>query len=98
MLHVMATGWVATLAVIAALLIMDWLVLGRRPHAASFGEAARWSAFYIAGGAAVRGGVRFRDGMGAWVAVLRWIRGREEPFRGQPVRVLDHHQRVRRVG
>jgi tellurite resistance protein TerC len=45
---VTASGWVATLAVIAGLLIMDWLVLGRRPHAVRFGEAARWSAFYIA--------------------------------------------------
>jgi hypothetical protein len=53
MLDVTAAGWAATLALIAALLILDWLLLGRRPHMVrphmvSFGEAARWSAFYIA--------------------------------------------------
>ena len=48
MLHVTAAGWAATLAVIAGLLIVDWFVLGRRPHTVRFGEAARWSAFYIA--------------------------------------------------
>ena len=48
MLHVTAAGWAATLALIAGLLILDWLLLGRRPHTVRFGEAARWSAFYIA--------------------------------------------------
>ena len=48
MLHVTAAGWAATLAVISGLLIVDWFVLGRRPHTVRFGEAARWSAFYIA--------------------------------------------------
>ncbi len=45
MLHVTVAGWAATLALIAGLLILDWLLLGRRPHAVRFGEAARWSAF-----------------------------------------------------
>jgi tellurite resistance protein TerC len=48
MLHVTAAGWAATLALIASLLVLDWLLLGRRPHAVRFGEAVRWSAFYIA--------------------------------------------------
>ena len=48
MLYVTVAGWAATLALIAGLLILDWLLLGRRPHAVRFGEAARWSAFYIA--------------------------------------------------
>jgi tellurite resistance protein TerC len=47
-LHVTVAGWAATLGLIAGLLGLDWLLLGRRPHAVRFGEAARWSAFYIA--------------------------------------------------
>jgi tellurite resistance protein TerC len=47
-LHVTATAWIATLALIAALLVLDWLVLGRRAHAIEFGEAIRWSLFYVA--------------------------------------------------
>ncbi len=43
-----AAGWAVTLIVIAALLVLDWLVRGRRPHAVGFGEAARWSAFFVA--------------------------------------------------
>ena len=37
-----------TVGAIVSLLVLDWLVLGRRPHAVGFGEAARWSAFYVA--------------------------------------------------
>jgi tellurite resistance protein TerC len=48
MLHVTAAGWAATFAAIGCLLAIDWLVLGRRAHAVGLGEAARWSAFYIA--------------------------------------------------
>jgi tellurite resistance protein TerC len=48
MLHVTAAGWAVTLALIAGLLVLDWVLLGRRPHAVRFGEAARWSVFYIA--------------------------------------------------
>ncbi len=43
-----AAGWAATLGLIVGLLGLDWLLLGRRPHTVSFGEATRWSAFYIA--------------------------------------------------
>jgi tellurite resistance protein TerC len=57
MLDVTPTGWAATLAVIAGLLALDWYVLGRRPHAISIGEAARWSILYIA--VAVLFGVAF---------------------------------------
>ena len=45
---VTAGGWSVTVAVIVGLLGLDWLLLGRRPHAVRFGEAARWSAFYVA--------------------------------------------------
>jgi TerC family integral membrane protein len=48
MLHVTASAWALTIGAIAGLLGLDWLLLGRRPHAVRVGEAARWSAFYIA--------------------------------------------------
>ena len=47
-MHVTAAAWALTLALIAGLLALDWLRLGRRPHKVSFGEAIRWSLFYIA--------------------------------------------------
>ena len=47
MLEVTAAGWAATIAVIAVLLGLDWMVLGRGPHAVELGQAARWSIFYI---------------------------------------------------
>ena len=48
MLEITAGGWAATLVVITALLLLDWFVLGRRPHAVRLGEAAHWSVFYVA--------------------------------------------------
>jgi len=48
MLHVIAVTWVVTLVLIAGLLAVDWLLLARRPHEVGFGEAVRWSVFYIA--------------------------------------------------
>ncbi len=42
-----AAGWAATIALIVALLGLDWIVLGRRPHAVGFGTALLWSSFYI---------------------------------------------------
>ena len=47
-MHVTAAAWAVTLALIAGLLALDWLLLGRRPHAVGFREALRWSLFYIA--------------------------------------------------
>ncbi len=47
-LHVTAAGWAATVGLVAGLLCLDWLVLGRRSRAVSFSEAVRWSLFYIA--------------------------------------------------
>ncbi len=55
MLHVSTAGWAVTLALIAGLLALDWLLLGRRPHRVALGEAIRWSVFYI--GVAVLFGV-----------------------------------------
>jgi tellurite resistance protein TerC len=48
MLEVTAIGWAATLGPLAALLGLDLLRAGRRPHAVGFREAALWSLFYIA--------------------------------------------------
>lgn len=46
-MHVTAAAWAVTLTLIAGLLALDWLLLGRRPHTVGFGEAIRWSLFYI---------------------------------------------------
>jgi len=46
-LHFTVAAWVVTLALIAALLALDFLLLGRRPHYVALGEAIRWSLFYI---------------------------------------------------
>ena len=56
MLEVTAAGWAGTLALIALLLAAD-LILGRRPHAVTFREAAAWSVVYI--GVALAFGVAF---------------------------------------
>jgi TerC family integral membrane protein len=50
MLHVTAGGWAATIAAIAGLLSLDWLLLGRGSRAVSFAQAVRWSLLYIAAG------------------------------------------------
>lgn len=47
-MQVTAATWGITLALIAGLLAVDWLLLGRRSHAVRFAEAVRWSLFYIA--------------------------------------------------
>jgi TerC family integral membrane protein len=46
-LDVTVGGWAATVAVIAALLALDWLALGRRPREIGLADAGRWSAFYV---------------------------------------------------
>ncbi len=48
MLEVSALGWTGTLLAIAGLLVLDWRILGRRPHAIGLGEATRWSLGYVA--------------------------------------------------
>ncbi len=47
MLHVSAGGWAATIAVIAGLLSVDWLLLGRGRREISFAQALRWSVLYV---------------------------------------------------
>ena len=57
MLTVTTTAWVATIGAILALLAVDLLLSGRRPHAVGFREAVAWSLFYV--GVAVLFGVVF---------------------------------------
>ncbi len=57
MLHVTATGWAATIGLIAALLALDLVVSAHRPPVVGFREAAAWSGFYI--GVALLFGVVF---------------------------------------
>jgi tellurite resistance protein TerC len=45
---VTAAGWAVTVAVIVALLLIDYLALGRRPRPVRFVDAAWWSVGYIA--------------------------------------------------
>src|SRR4051795_5498681 len=48
MLEVTPLGWALTIGAVAALLIVDLAVAGRRPHAVGFREAAAQSVFFIA--------------------------------------------------
>src|SRR4051812_32583322 len=54
-MHVSTLGWAATFGLIVALLALEFLVAGRRPHAIGFREAVAWSLVYI--GAAIAFGV-----------------------------------------
>ena len=57
MFEVTVAGWAATVSLLAGLLAVDWLVLGRRTHAIRLNETARWSLFYV--GVSVLFGVGF---------------------------------------
>jgi len=97
MLRVTVAGWAVTLRPVAVLLALDWCTLGRRPHQVRLGEAARGSVFYVL----VRCCSASRSRVwtaGTGGAVLHRIRGREEPFGGQPVRVRAHHRQLRGPG
>jgi tellurite resistance protein TerC len=50
-LHVTAVGWTVTVASVAGLFVLDWLILERQAHEWRFGEAAIWSVGYILVGA-----------------------------------------------
>jgi tellurite resistance protein TerC len=56
-LDVTPVAWGGTLALIAALFVLDLAVSGRRPHAVEFKEATAWSLFYI--GVAIAFGLAF---------------------------------------
>ena len=40
--------WIATLVVLTAILLIDLVIIGRRPHEPSFRESALWVTFYVA--------------------------------------------------
>jgi tellurite resistance protein TerC len=56
-LHVTPLAWGATIALVVALLVIEFLVAGRRPHAIGFREAVAWSVVYV--GVAIAFGVVF---------------------------------------
>src|ERR687894_972216 len=47
-LNVSAWVWVATLVALIAMLAVDLLIVGRRPHEPSMKEAGTWVGFYVA--------------------------------------------------
>ena len=46
MLELTTEGWAVTLAVIFGLLVLDWVVLGRRSLTVGLAAAARWSLWH----------------------------------------------------
>ena len=47
MLNISAWVWIATLIALAAMLAVDLLIIGRRPHEPSVREATGWVTFYV---------------------------------------------------
>jgi len=47
LLNISAWVWIATLIALAAMLAVDLLIIGRRPHEPSVREATGWVAFYV---------------------------------------------------
>jgi tellurite resistance protein TerC len=58
-LNVSAWVWVATLVALVAVLAVDLLIIGRRPHEPSMKEAGGWVAFYV--------GLAVIFGIGVWL-------------------------------
>jgi tellurite resistance protein TerC len=58
-LNVSAWVWVATLVALIAVLAVDLLIIGRRPHEPSMKEAGGWVAFYV--------GLAVIFGIGVWL-------------------------------
>jgi tellurite resistance protein TerC len=59
-LNVSAWVWVATLVALVAVLAVDLLIVGRRPHEPSMKEASGWVVFYVA--------LALAFGAGVWAA------------------------------
>jgi tellurite resistance protein TerC len=59
-LNVSTWVWIATLVALVAMLAVDLLIVGRRPHEPSMREAGTWVAFYIA--------LALAFGVGVWAA------------------------------
>ncbi len=54
--------WATTVGVLVGLLLADLLIVGRRPHAFTIGEATRWVLFYVALAVAFGIGLFFLEG------------------------------------
>src|SRR3954469_23934362 len=59
LLTVSSWVWIATLVALVAVLAVDLLIIGRRPHEPSMKESGAWVAFYI--------GLAVLFGIGVWV-------------------------------
>src|SRR5256885_1760102 len=46
-MHITATTWIITLLALVAILAVDLLIVGRRPHEPSMKESAIWVAGYV---------------------------------------------------
>ncbi|MDI6104559.1 TerC family protein [Actinoplanes sp. NEAU-A12] len=58
-MNVSAWVWIATLVALIAVLAVDLLIIGRRPHEPSMKEAGSWVAFYV--------GLALVFGIGVWL-------------------------------
>jgi TerC family integral membrane protein len=58
LLNVSAWAWAATLVALVAVLAVDLLIIGRRPHEPTMKEASGWVAFYV--------GLALAFGVGVW--------------------------------
>src|SRR5262245_41330979 len=59
-LTVSAWVWIATLVALVAVLAVDLLIIGRRPHEPSMKESSTWVALYV--------GLALLFGVGVWIA------------------------------
>lgn len=46
-MHVSMSVWIITLAALLTLLVLDFLIVARKPHEPSLREATAWVAFYV---------------------------------------------------
>ncbi|MCO8276293.1 TerC family protein [Actinoplanes sp. TRM 88003] len=61
-MNISAWVWIVTLVVVLAVLAVDLLIIGRRPHEPSMKESSSWVAFYVALALAFGGGIWFFAG------------------------------------
>jgi tellurite resistance protein TerC len=59
-MEVSAAVWIVTLVVLIAVLLVDLLIIGRRPHEPSIKESTAWVTFYV--------GLALLFGLGIWAA------------------------------
>ncbi len=46
-MHVSMSAWIITIAALLALLVLDFLIVARKPHEPSLREATLWVSFYV---------------------------------------------------